>query len=71
MSYTGARVVEQALGAARLLDSRYAEGHFGSATVTAYAKWQRRGGYTGAGADGIPGRATLAALGNRHGFHVA
>ncbi|WP_166139612.1 N-acetylmuramoyl-L-alanine amidase [Nocardioides ochotonae] len=35
-----------------------------------FAEWQRRLGYTGADADGIPGRASLTALGDRQGFRV-
>lgn len=35
-----------------------------------YKAWQIKLGYTGADADGIPGKATLTALGDRHGFRV-
>ncbi|MFB6943180.1 N-acetylmuramoyl-L-alanine amidase [Streptomyces sp. NPDC060286] len=70
VSYAGARVVEEALAAEGLLARRYVDGHFGSATVTAYAGWQRRLGYTGRDADGIPGRTSLARLGKAHGFDV-
>ncbi|MEV5131448.1 N-acetylmuramoyl-L-alanine amidase [Streptomyces sp. NPDC053705] len=71
VSYAGARVVEDALAAEGLLAKKYADGHFGSASVTAYARWQRRCGYSGAAADGIPGRASLDLLARRHGFKVA
>ncbi|CAL9479529.1 N-acetylmuramoyl-L-alanine amidase [Streptomyces sp. enrichment culture] len=70
VSYAGARTVEQALAAEGLLDRRYADGHFGTATVTAYRRWQQRCGYSGAAADGIPGRASLDALARRHAFTV-
>ncbi|MFF4177659.1 N-acetylmuramoyl-L-alanine amidase [Streptomyces sp. NPDC001750] len=70
VSYTGARVVEAALAAEGLLAKKYVDGHFGSATVTAYAAWQRRLGYTGRDADGIPGITTLKRLGKVHGFDV-
>ncbi|MCX2971203.1 MULTISPECIES: peptidoglycan-binding protein [Streptomyces] len=71
VSYSGARVVEEALAAEGLLDRRYVDGHFGTKTVSAYSRWQRRCGYSGAAADGIPGRASLSTLGRRHGFQVA
>lgn len=35
-----------------------------------YAAWQRRLGYTGAAADGVPGHDSLVALGHRYGFRV-
>ncbi|MET9702329.1 peptidoglycan-binding protein [Streptomyces griseus] len=70
VSYSGATVVEQALVKEGLLAKGLADGHFGSATVAAYAKLQRRYGYTGRDADGIPGRATLTRLGKAHGFTV-
>lgn len=65
------RPVEAALRAEGLLDAKYAgDGSFGSLTVAAYAKWQRRCGYQGADADGIPGKTTLVKLGAKHGFDV-
>jgi GH25 family lysozyme M1 (1,4-beta-N-acetylmuramidase) len=67
----GVRIVEAALKAEGLLGSTYAsDGSFGSTTVTAYAAWQRRCGYSGSAADGIPGRDSLARLGSKHGFTV-
>jgi hypothetical protein len=45
-------------------------GHFGSKTVEAFAAWQRRLGFSGADADGIPGRTSLGKLGIEHGFVV-
>ncbi|GGW41402.1 peptidoglycan recognition protein family protein [Streptomyces xantholiticus] len=73
VTYSGVRTVEAALIDAGLLAKRYGDGHFGSSTVEAYAKWQRSkagGGYRGAAADGIPGRASLERLGKRYGFTV-
>ncbi|MEV0371796.1 N-acetylmuramoyl-L-alanine amidase [Streptomyces sp. NPDC050636] len=66
------RPVEAALVAEGLLDPRFGDdGSFGSVTVDAYAAYQRRQGFTGANADGIPGKSTLTTLGSRHGFTVA
>ncbi|ARX85621.1 negative regulator of beta-lactamase [Streptomyces alboflavus] len=70
ISYAGARIVEDALAAEGLLAKKYVDGHFGSTTVAAYRAWQRQCGYSGAAADGIPGRDSLAALGRAHGFTV-
>ena len=65
------RLVEQALVAERLLAPKWAnDGSFGSLTVKAYSAWQKRCGYKGSDADGIPGRASLVRLGQRHGFSV-
>lgn len=63
-------VVERALRAEGLLAAQWVDGSFGTRTVTAYAALQRRYGYTGAAADGIPGRASLTRLGSAHGFTV-
>lgn len=71
VSYGRVRVVEDALEAEGLLARRYVDGHFGTKTVSAYSRWQRRCGYSGAAADGIPGRASLSMLGRRNGFDVA
>ncbi|MCX4824256.1 N-acetylmuramoyl-L-alanine amidase [Streptomyces sp. NBC_01142] len=71
VSYAGARIVEDALAAEGLLARKYVDGHYGTQTKAAYAAWQRRCGYSGAAADGIPGRASLDALAKRHGFGVA
>lgn len=68
----GTNLVEAALAAEGLLSKRYAgDGSFGSTTVRAYGAWQRRLGYTGRDADGIPGMTSLKKLGSRHGFTVA
>ncbi|MFB7500014.1 N-acetylmuramoyl-L-alanine amidase [Streptomyces sp. NPDC056161] len=67
----GVRLVEAALRAEGLLAAQYAsDGSFGSTTVTAYAAWQRRLGYSGSAADGVPGRTSLSKLGARHGFTI-
>ncbi|SDT69846.1 hypothetical protein SAMN05216371_3863 [Streptomyces sp. TLI_053] len=65
------RPVEAALAAEGLLDPQWVgDGSFGVRTVSAYARWQQQLGYSGNGADGVPGRASLSALGARHGFTV-
>lgn len=51
-------------------DKRWGRGSFGSMTVTAYAGWQSRLGYSGGDADGIPGQTSLAKLGAKWGFSV-
>lgn len=60
--------VEKALNAEGLLASQYVDGSYGSMTVAAYAAWQRKLGYAGSAADGIPGMASLSKLGAAHGF---
>ncbi|MEU2450046.1 N-acetylmuramoyl-L-alanine amidase [Streptomyces sp. NPDC012765] len=70
VSYAGVRTVEAALRAEGLLSASLVDGHFGTSTIQAYAAWQRRLKYTGAAADGIPGRKSLVALGAAHGFTV-
>lgn len=65
-----ARIVEQALADQGLLESAWVDGSFGTRTVTAYAAWQRRLGYTGDAADGIPGRTSLTRLGDAQNFTV-
>jgi hypothetical protein len=56
--------VERALRRKGLLDRSLVDGHFGSSTVEAYAAWQRRLGYTGLAANGLPGETSLKALGS-------
>ncbi|QQM45223.1 N-acetylmuramoyl-L-alanine amidase [Streptomyces liliifuscus] len=73
VTYSGVRIVEAALVDAGLLAKPLSDGHYGTATVTAYAKWQRSkagGGYTGPDADGIPGKTSLTKLGAKYGFTV-
>jgi GH25 family lysozyme M1 (1,4-beta-N-acetylmuramidase) len=66
---TGVHLVEAALLELGYLTSKYAhDGSFGTATVTAYAKWQRHLGYSGTAADGIPGRTSLTKLGAQSGL---
>ncbi|WP_326811645.1 N-acetylmuramoyl-L-alanine amidase [Streptomyces scopuliridis] len=71
VSYAGVRTVETALVNAGLLAKARLDGHFGTDTVAAYARWQRSkagGSYTGSAADGIPGSASLKRLGAKYGF---
>lgn len=63
-------IVEDALVAEGLLAKGYADGHFGTKTIAAYAKWQRECGYEGDDADGYPGESSLKKLGKKHGFDV-
>ncbi|WP_371480563.1 peptidoglycan-binding protein [Kitasatospora sp. NBC_00315] len=63
-------IVEQALVDEGLLDPARADGSLGTTTVEAYAGFQRRLGYQGADANGIPGQRSLRELGARHGFTV-
>lgn len=63
-------VVERALRAESLFAVQWVDGSFGTRAFTASAALQRRYGYTGAAADGIPGMASLSRLGNAHGFTV-
>jgi hypothetical protein len=61
--------IERALRRKGLLDRSLVDGHFGSSTVSAYAAWQRRLGYSGLGANGLPGETSLKKLGRGH-FNV-
>ncbi|MBB1253162.1 LysM peptidoglycan-binding domain-containing protein [Streptomyces sp. OF3] len=70
VTYPETLLVEMALVAEGLLERRLADGHFGTATVRGYAGWQRRLGYTGRDADGIPGMTSLRKLGAKRGFDV-
>jgi hypothetical protein len=70
VTYAGTKVVEAALVDAGLLAKRYSDGHYGTTTIAAYAKWQKKLGYTGKDADGIPGKSSLERLGDRYGFKV-
>jgi peptidoglycan hydrolase-like protein with peptidoglycan-binding domain len=65
------RIVDAALKAEGLLAAAYAgDGSFGSTTITAYKAWQKKCGYTGSAADGIPGKTSLEKLGAKRGFKV-
>jgi peptidoglycan hydrolase-like protein with peptidoglycan-binding domain len=55
--------VEKALDAKNLLAAKYVDGHFGTQTVSAYAAFQRKLGYTGLDASGLPGKTSLEKLG--------
>lgn len=55
--------VERALVAKGLLDPKYADGYFGTTTISAYAAYQRSLGYVGLAANGLPGQASLQTLG--------
>ncbi|MGM1060803.1 peptidoglycan-binding domain-containing protein [Saccharothrix sp. Mg75] len=59
----GVLLVERALVAKGLLAPTYADGHFGTRTVDAYAAYQRSLGYTGIDASGFPGPTSLRLLG--------
>jgi hypothetical protein len=61
--------VEAALVAEGLLSTTFAkDGSFGTVTIKAYAQFQRRLGFSGKDADGIPGLDSLKQLGRKHGF---
>jgi hypothetical protein len=70
VSYKGVAIVEAALVDEGLMARSYSDGHWGTKTTPSYAAWQRRCGYTGSAADGIPGRDSLRRLGIKHGFKV-
>ncbi|MEU8798558.1 peptidoglycan-binding protein [Spirillospora sp. NPDC048819] len=59
----GVLLVERALRDRNLLDAQWVDGHFGTKTVAAYAKYQKSLGYTGLDANGLPGKTSLAKLG--------
>jgi hypothetical protein len=63
-------IVEKALAAEKVLATQYVDGSFGTKTIAAYSAWQRRLGYSGSAADGIPGRTSLSKLGSKHGFTI-
>jgi hypothetical protein len=64
------KTVQKALTAEDLYSGAI-DGIAGPKSRAAYAKWQRRCGYTSpAAADGIPGHATLTRLGKARGFTV-
>lgn len=56
--------VEQALQAKGLLAAAQTDGHYGTATLDAYAAWQRSLGFSGLDANGVPGRTSLTQLGS-------
>ncbi|SHG00854.1 hypothetical protein SAMN05443575_1115 [Jatrophihabitans endophyticus] len=56
--------VEKALQAHHLLAAKWVDGYFGTETVAAYTRYQKSLGYTGLGANGLPGTASLTKLGS-------
>lgn len=56
-------LVEQALAETGLLDPSLVDGHFGTATLQAYTRWQQQLGYRGLAANGLPGPSSLERLG--------
>ncbi len=54
--------IERRLRGKGLLDRSLVDGHYGSSTREAYAAWQRRLGYSGIGANGLPGETSLRRL---------
>jgi hypothetical protein len=65
----GTNLVEAALVKLGYLSKTYAgDGSFGSTTIAAYAKWQHHLHYTGADANGIPGKISLGKLGDASGL---
>ncbi|MGI5455615.1 N-acetylmuramoyl-L-alanine amidase [Streptomyces sp. CA-249302] len=65
----GTNLTEAALVKLGYLAKTYAgDGSFGTTTIAAYAKWQRHLGYSGAEADGIPGKISLGRLGDKSGL---
>ncbi|MHA5052255.1 hypothetical protein [Streptomyces sp. SD15] len=65
----GTNLTEAALVKLGYLAKTYAgDGSFGSKTIAGYAKWQRHLGYTGADANGIPGKTSLTKLGSQSGL---
>ena len=61
-SRTSVLLVERALRDRGLLAGEHVDGHYGTATVSAYTRWQRRLGFGGAAANGIPGTTSLTRL---------
>ena len=69
-NYAAVKPVEDALVAKGLLDKDLADGHYGKATRAAYKRFQELCGYSGAAADGIPGRVSLRALMGPRGYTI-
>ncbi|HEX2361407.1 MAG TPA: hypothetical protein VHI11_04980 [Jiangellaceae bacterium] len=63
-------IVQRALAAEVGLDFSTGPGTPGRQTKAAYARWQRKLGFRGDDADGIPGFTSLKRLGDRQGFGV-
>lgn len=54
----------------RTFDYSSGPGTFGPSTKAAYAKWQKKLGFEGKDASGVPGLKSLRELGKKHGFTV-
>jgi hypothetical protein len=63
-------IIQKALAVEVGLDFSSGPGIPGPLTREAYKKWQRRLGFTGKDADGIPGYTSLLRLGTKRGFGV-
>lgn len=63
-------IVQKALRKEVGLNYLTGPGFFGPRTKAAYAAWQRKLGYHGADADGVPGRSSLNELAKRNGFDI-
>lgn len=70
VTYAGVEIVETALVDEGLLAKKFSDGHWGTKTTPSYAAWQRRCGYRGDSADGLPGLDSLTRLGKKHAFDV-
>jgi hypothetical protein len=66
----GVLIVQQALKREFGLDFSSGPGFYGPRTKDSYARWQRKLGFTGADADGFPGKKSLTRLGTKHRFTV-
>ncbi len=68
-NHTSFRAVKSVKRVQRALRSKHirvaVDGNFGSQTMNGYARWQRRLGYAGLDASGIPGESSLTRLGAR------
>ena len=62
------KIVESALAAEKLLDTKYVDGAFGTKTVEAYAAWQKKCKVNVT--NGIPDIVSLKKLGSLHSFKV-
>ena len=63
-------VLEQALANVVSYSGPF-DGSLGTNFTKAYASWQRKLGYRGKDADGIPGMASLKALADQTGMFIA
>ncbi|ADE43464.1 endolysin [Streptomyces phage phiSASD1] len=70
VTYAGVADVKAWLIAEGLLVKSDTDGHFGQRVLDAYKAWQRRCGYSGAAADGVPGMTSLRKLAVKHGRTV-